>query len=266
MAHLAANLGVSGRDKGIRLLLEPDPGFPAASALVVAGLELAASISSSLVDDLLPHVAGFAMITGAEHGRLGSASLRDYPGLIVLPRPSSALEVAEALVHEGAHQLLFDLCVTCTMLGTSDSATPTFRPSWSPASRPTWPLAQALAAFHAYTCLATFFQLINASDASTVVHDSSLLPQAAQRADEIGGWLVHHSEHLGTDGRDFVRLLRGTTELSGRGSRRGDEPGVIVDFQADASRPTAVRDCGEWTLVARRGSSIELFWIKSTAG
>ena len=42
-------------------------------------------------------------------GRLGSASAREFPGLVLFPEPQTALEVAEALIHEGAHQKFFDL-------------------------------------------------------------------------------------------------------------------------------------------------------------
>ncbi len=33
---------------------------------------------------------------------MGSATVREYPGLVVVPQPTPPLEVAEALVHEGA--------------------------------------------------------------------------------------------------------------------------------------------------------------------
>ena len=100
------------RRTGSPLILNGSRQFAAVVHTLTSGIELAVSVAPELALDLLPHVALFAVVDSECSGQLGSASLREFPGLILLPEPRSSVEVAEALIHEGAHQKFFDLAMT----------------------------------------------------------------------------------------------------------------------------------------------------------
>jgi hypothetical protein len=259
VGHLASALGepLDGPD-GIRLLLAGETGFTEASRTIVEGLDLAAALCPELAWDLLPHVVLFAVITGGGGaGQIGSASVREYPGLVVVPRPGSALEVAEALVHEGAHQKFFDLGITRSILAEGFQRAPGYRSSWSRSSAQPWPLEQCAAAFHAYTCLATFHRSVLDSGHASPLHDFSLLPAAEARAAELGEWLSRNLQFLGFDGRLFVQMLAGDERPVER------RPAPDVERWRTA-RSLVIRVCDEWTLFARRGAGIELYWAPSS--
>ncbi|MGH3608897.1 MAG: aKG-HExxH-type peptide beta-hydroxylase, partial [Pseudonocardiaceae bacterium] len=98
------------------LLTEADgERFTSALAMLSNGVALARSVSE-LIDDLLAHIALVGVLDPEFAGRLVSASPRAYPGLVLLKTPRSSIAVAEALVHEGAHQKLFDLAITHDLL------------------------------------------------------------------------------------------------------------------------------------------------------
>ena len=246
--RIAGELGRYGDDAdSIRLVLAEAPTFDEAARRVVEGVRLAVQLCPELADDLLPHVALFAIVEQRGQ-RLGSASVREYPGLIVVPEPGSAIEVAEALIHEGAHQKLFDLATTCSILDPAAASAPTFAPPWADPSAAPWPFEQVLAAFHAYTCLAAFMGSIEA-DGSIERHEFSLLPQADTRAATLADWLVCNSKYLAPDGLRFVAMLS-----------RTDMPSL----SPSTSSGIATRDCGELTLVAHKNDaaeSIDLMWL-----
>lgn len=251
---IAAELG--GGDSEVRLLLDGDPGFDSARRIVLDGLELVSELCPALAADLLPHVALFAIVAqGDRPGALGSASVREYPGLIVVPQPESAVEVAEALVHEGAHQKFFDLGVTRSIFDADFCRAPFFRASWSPGTGSRWPLEQCLAAFHAYTCLAAFYASVRTHAPALRLHDFSLLPVACSRADELGAWMRENVAFLGPDGRHLVRMLA------------GDAVPLAYEPAREMALPktdrAVVKGCGAWTLVARMGESVELYWVRS---
>lgn len=252
-SELPATIDRSGE---IQLLLDGDPGFDTASRIVVDGLELAMKLCPELADDLLPHVALFAVLAEGECARqLGSASIRDFPGLVVVPQPGSALEVAEALVHEGAHQKFFDLGLVRSIFNEKFCEAPFFGSSWAPRTAPRWPLEQCVAAFHAYTCLATFYESVSASDLGQPLHEFSLLPVAGERAAELGTWLSRNVQFLGPDGRVFVsRLTR---------AREPVDDAPIVDVKPDEALTSVVRVCDEWTLFAQKADRVELYWVPS---
>jgi hypothetical protein len=254
--HIAAELGApSDGVDGIRLLLDGEPRFANASRNVVNGLKLATTICPELAEDLLPHVCLFAVLAnGKETGQLGSASARDFPGLVVVPEPVTELEVAEALVHEGGHQKFFDLAMVRSILGDSFCRAPSFSSSWAPTSAPRWPLEQCMAAFHAYTCLATFNEVLLDSAVRNQLHDFSLLPVAEERAAELGEWLLRNVQFLGRDGVRFVSKLAGAHEFV-------EDPPTTADVRLDHAAPTAVRMCDEWTLLAQRADRVELYWL-----
>src|SRR5215211_1279815 len=92
----------------LRLMTAADgDAFSAAVDLVRDGIALARTINAALVDDLLAHVALVGIVDPAGAEPLVSASSRRFPGLVLLGKPASAMEVAEGLVHEAAHQKLF---------------------------------------------------------------------------------------------------------------------------------------------------------------
>lgn len=243
----------------IRLLLDDDPGFPDAARTVLDGLEIAVKLCPELADDLLPHVALFAVIRSGE--QLGSASVREYPGLIIVPQPTSPLEVAEALVHEGAHQKFFDLGIACSVVGEDFHAAPLFTSSWAAPAAPGWPLEQCAAAFHAYTCLAAFNKCVEESMFADHLHEFSLLPYAETRAAELGEWVLANQRFFGPDGCVLTSALAGRSRFSAVAGA----PSNVVPSTVTVGRdvPTTVRRCGVWTLVAQMGESIELYWAPS---
>ncbi|MBO0874979.1 MAG: hypothetical protein J2P19_16485 [Pseudonocardia sp.] len=235
-------------DRPPELLTESSPEFPAARRRLLAGIALAAEVVPALAADLLPHVAAFALVRD-ESGRLGSASAREYPGLVALPAPRSVPEAAEALIHEGAHQKFFDLAITRTVFGANQYSAPPMHPSWTPGAA--WPLEQTFAAWHAYRCLTA---LAEASDArlSGSLTPASLLPTAAERAAELGSWLSEHGEYLGTDGHDLLESVDGYRPVRPAPTSHGSAP---------LGPSTSVRRIGDRTLVARRTNPIEVYWL-----
>jgi hypothetical protein len=247
--RIAGELGRYGdHADSIRLVLADAPAFDEAAQRVVEGVRLAVEVCPELAEDLLPHVTLFAIVEQSGQ-RLGSASVREYAGLIVVPEPGSAIEVAEALIHEGAHQKLFDLATTCSILDPAAAGAPPFTPPWADPSAPPWPFEQVLAAFHAYTCLAAFMSAVEANGSVERLHEFSLLPHATTRAVALGDWLVHNTKYLGVDGLRFVALL---TQAD------------LADESPLTSSGITIRNCGESTLVAHkneRTKSIELMWL-----
>jgi hypothetical protein len=199
-----------------------DERFDRALAEVVAGLERAGELVPELLGDLVGHVALIGIIDPARSGAVVSASSRHVPGLVLL-RPGGPLEVAESIVHEAAHQRLFDLAITRDLLRGDADDRPGFRPSWRST---TWPVEQTLAAFHAYACLAELAASVPPPERATV-GPHSVLSEAPDRAVEIGGWLAQHRELLGADAIRLVRALLG-------------HPVAVVD--EEPSRPSALPD------------------------
>jgi hypothetical protein len=234
------------------LLLAGAAGFDAVARTVSTGVAMALDLAPELIEDLLPHVALFAVLQGEAAGRLGSASVREYPGLVLLPEPRTPLEVAEALVHEGAHQKFFDLAMTNHVLATAPAQR--FSPPWS-VERAGWPFEQCVAAFHAYCCLRAFFDRI---PDTVELHDHSLLPVAAERAACIGNWLVGHGGHLGAEGQAFVGGLNGREFAA---SPAGSQDACIVEDIMTSSDRVFRRHCGNRTLVLRWERPISLFWL-----
>lgn len=236
-------------------------GQPAALSLfdrLVDGIELAVRMAPVLALDLLPHVSLFAVLTRDVSGRLGSASAREFPGLILLPEPETSLEVAEALIHEGAHQKFFDLATTRALFGARPYPAPTFSPSWAQPGAPGWPVEQTFTAWHAYCCLSVFHDSLGNLD----THSDSLLPRAGERYPEIGDWLLAHGECLGQDGHALLGAVTG--RRPGRNSI--DVPVDLGRLSADIADGSLLRrEVGERTLVARQAGRAELFWIRSEA-
>jgi hypothetical protein len=133
-----------------------------------------------------------------------SASSRYVPGIVLIDEPSLPMEVAEALVHEGAHEKFFELAITKEFLDARAEDADYFENSWSGAR---WPLEQTFAAWHAYSCLAQFFLSVG----SEQLGPDSLLPNAKSRAAEIGEWLLAHESDLRGDARWLLHALMGET-------------------------------------------------------
>ncbi len=187
-----------------RLLTQVDgESFREAIDIVEAGLARFREVSPALARDLLPHTALLVILDPATSNGLVSASSRLFPGLILIDKPTCPYDVAEALVHEGAHQKFFDLAITRDFLG-SEVDDRVFSPSWSTAR---WPLEQVVAAFHAYALLAQFAESVTASGEIGQVGPSSLLPFARERETEIGRWLLGAEESLESDARWLLRTL-----------------------------------------------------------
>lgn len=230
--------------------------FDSACRRVVAGIEVAVRLVPDLAADLLQHLALVAIVRRDSAVRLGSASAREFPGVMLLPEPSSALEATEAFVHECAHLKFFDLSVTRSVFGPNQYSAPAFRPSWKSSGIPRWPLEQVFAAFHAYCCLAALHRSpeCRAGDPSP----TSLLPHAATRADELGTWLADQAvRFLGDDGRQLLSELSGRTTDRAADALGGSKPETVA-----AADGAYVRRVGGRTLLAERGQPIRLFWLR----
>ena len=177
--------------------------FGNALGMVSEGVRLFREIAPEMADDLLAHVSMLAVLKRETSGGVVSASSRYVPGIVLIDEPSTPLEVAEALVHEGAHEKFFDLAIVKEFVDARAEDANCFENSWSHAR---WPLEQTFAAWHAYTCLAQF----STSAGTEPPGPFSLLPVARARATEIGDWLLEHEEVLLSDARQLLHGLFGS--------------------------------------------------------
>lgn len=238
------------------------PGFPLIIERLRRGTRLALAVAPDLLHDLLPHVALLTVLSQSDGRPLGSASLRQCPGLLVLPEPESDLEVAEALIHEGAHQKFFDLAIVGSIFTEAHAAAPEYVPRWAtPRARP-WPLEQCLAAFHAYSCLAAFAEAIASRD-DIALHSHSLLPHARMRAYALGDWVDQNSDFLGPDGQHLASLLRSEKHPSQRSKGSIDRQQEQGDPSHSIVYATAERRCGEWILTMKMSRPAELSWRRA---
>ncbi|WP_439663677.1 aKG-HExxH-type peptide beta-hydroxylase [Lentzea sp. HUAS TT2] len=191
-------------------------------AVVAEGVRLLRELAPDMAEDLLAHVSMLAVLKRETSGGLVSASSRYVPGIVLIDEPTLPMEVAEALVHEGAHEKFFDLAIAREFLDVSAEDADYFETSWSHVQ---WPLEQTFAAWHAYSCLAQF----NASVGTEQLGSDSLLLKARERADEIGEWLLVHEEDLRVDARWLLRALAGgAVEPSGEAVAPSQVDGVTL--------------------------------------
>ncbi|HVW40325.1 MAG TPA: HEXXH motif-containing putative peptide modification protein [Amycolatopsis sp.] len=262
MRVIHAQTGAAGAPP--RVLTAADADFPAARAIAAAGLRTALDVSPRLVGDLLPHMSLLAILDPATSGGLVSASSRLFPGLILIDRPSCPYDVAEALVHEGAHQKFFDLAITHDFLGADLTHDRMFHPSWSGAS---WPVEQVIAAFHAYACLAQFGEDVAARGDTAELGPTSLLTIAREREAEIGRWLLRSEDALEVDARWFLRsFLRVHTdspppaEISQLDGRYELVPSLLRVARMAASGRALLAHAGE-----RHDAPPRLVWLERDA-
>ncbi len=261
---VGAELGRQHAASGPLRLITEAGGERAAAALEVlrAGVALARSTSRELIDDLLPHIALVGIIDPPSAGRMASASSRSFPGLVLLESPRSSIDAAEALVHEGAHQKLFELAITRDLLTVHSDESPPFHPLWAPDSQG-WPLEQTLAAGHAYACLARFSHDWATSVGGPAVGTGSLLPVANERFEIIAGWLLDRGDHLGADAHALLAGLLGQRPRRGLSTANSpDRTGscYTVDPDLQFRRKDADR-----VLVGRPSQPPQLFWLEPDA-
>jgi hypothetical protein len=217
-----------------RLLTKVDGDrFTSALTVLRNGVVLARSISPDLIDDLFTHVALIGILDPHHSGGLTSGSSRSFPGLVFLESPRSSIEVAEALVHESAHQKLFDLGITHDLLTIDSDRCPPFHPPWAPEDR-LWSLETTLAACHAYACLAKFEQDAGVASGIRAVNPGSLLPLAHERRDYIGQWLIANGDYLGSDANTLLAGLLGRRPRTARtGAKCSDAlaTGYVIDAE-----------------------------------
>lgn len=248
----------------LRLITEPDgPRFATALSLLRDGAALARSINSELADDLLTHITLIAIFDRRQSHGLTSASSRDFPGLVFLSEPLSSIEVAEALVHEGAHQKFFDLAITHDLFNADADQCLPFQPPWLPSKAP-WPLEQTLAAYHAYACLAQFADDAGVPAGTRALGTGSLLPVAGARSRILSRWLMDCGDFLGSDA---------CTLLDGLVGQRPRTSATTVDLPSSIPRgyaidtPLEFRRCApsERVLVARLTQPPQLYWVTDDA-
>jgi hypothetical protein len=260
MRLVHAQSGVPGPPP--RLLTEANGAqFQQAVEIAEAGLNKVREVSPGLADDLLPHSRLLVILDPETSGGLVSASSRLFPGLILVDRPSCPYDVAEALIHEGAHQKFFDLAITHDFLAADIGRDRIFRPSWSGAR---WPVEQVIAAFHAYACLAQFAEDVTERGENPQLGKDSLLPEAREREGEIGRWLLGAEEALEFDARWLLRtFLREETAPARRGTAVGAVPDG--DYVLDPLVRMARMASTGRVLLARPGNPPELHWLDGDA-
>jgi hypothetical protein len=253
------------------LLTEADgERFTSALAHLRAGVALARSVSPGLTDDLLAHIALVGVIDPQCAGRLVSASPRAVPGLVLLKSPRSSIEVAEALIHEGAHQKLFDLALTHDLLNANSDRCPPFHPPWTPEGR-LWPLEQSLAACHAYVCLGRFGDDLKLGDELSIppsthpLGPESLLPVASERSEILARWLLEQGDHLGTDAHKLLEGLIGRRPRNCPATANLPGTAATTDYLIDPR--LEVRRCGspDRVLVGRPSRPPQLYWVSNDA-
>lgn len=247
-----------------RLLTKVDgKTFTSALAVLRDGVALARSISPELIEDLLMHVALVGILDPQRTGGMASGSFRTFPGLLLLESPRSTIEVAEALVHEGAHQKLFDLAITRDLLTIDSDQCAPFHPPWAQEDR-FWPLETTLAACHAYACLARFWQDAGVTLETRAVGPGSLLPVASERSEIIGRWLLDKGDHLGTDAHILLEGLLGRRPRTARTTGGCSGP-VTADYVIDTGLEFRRCDSVDRVLVGRRSQPPQLYWISNDA-
>jgi hypothetical protein len=233
--------------------------FEAALAVVADGVRLLRRLAPETADDLLAHVSMLALLNKETSGGVVSASSRYVPGIVLIDEPATPMEVAEALVHEGAHEKFFELAITREFLDARAEDVDFFETSWSHAR---WPLEQTFAAWHAYSCLAQFHE----SCGDEPLGSFSLLPKARERADEIGRWLISHEDDLRPDARWLLGALTGertgaeSADLD-RGTSIGHHVrfGVLPDVRFE-------RSVTGRAVVGRLAQPPEIYWLTPDAG
>jgi hypothetical protein len=247
-----------------RLLTESDgESFTSALTVLREGVVLAHSISPGLIDDLLTHVALVGILDPQQASGLTSASTRAFPGLVLMERPRSDIEAAEALVHEGAHQKLFDLGITHDLLTIDSDRCPPFHPPWAPKDR-SWSLETALAACHAYACLARFALDAGVTSSNRAVGHGSLLPLANERKEIVGQWLLDNGHYLGSDAHTLLAGLLGRQPRTAGPDDRCAEP-LAADYVVDAELVFRRCICSDRVLVGRPSRPPQLYWVSADA-
>lgn len=250
--------------EALRLLTETDgERFTSALCILSDGVALAQSVNAELIDDLVAHIALVGVLDTRCAGRLASASLRTFPGLVLIKNPQSSIEVAETLVHEGAHQKLFDLAITHDLLNADSYRCPPFHPPWRP-EKSLWPLEQTLAACHAYACIARFAHDAGVMAGDRRVGSNSLLPVASERSEFLGQWLLDKGDYLGTDAHTLLNGLIGQRPHSSPITEvlpRQVAADYIIDEQLE------LRRCGypNRVLVGSRSQPPQLCWVSNEA-
>lgn len=257
----------------LRLLTKVDGNkFTSALTILCDGIALARAISPELIEDLLTHVALVGILDPLRTGGLASGSSRTIPGLVLLEGYRSSIDVAEALVHEGAHQKFFDLGITQDLLTIDSDRCASFHPPWTPEDR-FWSLETTLAAYHAYACLGRFGQDAGVTSGMRIVDPTSLLPVANHRSEIIGGWLLDKGGYLGSDAQTLLTGLLGrrpriaaTDDMdSGETGCRDMADPAAADYVIDNG--LVFRHCSfsDRVLVARPSLPPQLYWISADA-
>jgi hypothetical protein len=266
LAGIGAELGSHQAATGPPRVLTAADGeqFTAARTVLHAGIELARSVSPELIEDLLPHIALVAFVDPRRAGGLASASSRTFPGLIIMESPRASIEVAEALVHEGAHQKLFDLAITHDLLSVSSDRCPPFHPPWAPEEH-RWPIEQTLAACHAYACLARFSEDASLAGRAVVAGASSLLPVAGERSEIIGQWLLGHGDHLGVDAHTLLEGLLGRRPRTTDTAQNRSCGPPAADYVIAAGWEMRRCHSSDRVLLGRPARPPQLYWVSQDA-
>ncbi|MFD4674480.1 HEXXH motif-containing putative peptide modification protein [Lentzea sp. NPDC058450] len=235
--------------------------FEAAAGIVADGVALLRKLAPAMASDLLAHVSMLAVLRSETSGGVVSASSRYVPGIVLIDEPTTPMEVAEALVHEGAHEKFFDFAITREFLDVHAEDAEYFENSWSHAR---WPLEQTFAAWHAYSCLAQFAVVAEGER----LGPHSLLPKARERATEIGEWLLAHEFVLLPHARWLLHAFSGDAAVPGPEDSAVDGVRTVPEGSCFEVRSgVAHRVAGTGRVVAGRlAGRPEIYWLDADPG
>jgi hypothetical protein len=243
-----------GDDSRVEMATMDDGGFAAMESRVIEGIGRFEEVLPRVAADVLPHISAIMLLVSKSAARIGSASLRDHPGLVAFPGTLRHLELLEALVHEGAHQKFFDMCLTFPILRVEAYRSGSFRPSWVSVDAPDWSFEQVCAAFHAYLCLAALN--VRIGELGWLAEDfgsTSLLARADERSTELGSWISGNEALLGSHG---VLLFRA---LAGREVPHSKTRETAVERFAPESGGVVIKS-DDWSVAVTPGDPPSVWW------
>lgn len=150
-------------------------------AVFADGLALLRELAPQYVPWVTRAVHGVVVCSIEEPFHLVSGSWEDIPGFIHISSPHSAVDIAEILVHEAAHQYFYLLQRVGDIDDGSDRTL-----YWSPPIRMKRPLSRILMAFHALTNVLQVYRAVRAAggaDAPYVEANEPILLEAIRALD-----------------------------------------------------------------------------------
>lgn len=217
-----------------RLAFELLPATPENIERIRAAADLLRALLPALAPSVLAHVHGIALVQRAGPGDGGpeeeelfvSASTDSIPGIVFLSRPALADPhlLAESLLHEAAHNKLYDLWTCFPFFAAGAGGATRVEIPWARSSgwdAGDWYLSRVLAAEHVYVHLMAFFGAVLAAGDGGAAHaaapDLREIESCRRTVREKAGYLLGPlrcaaPEELREAGRETVEWLAGLVE------------------------------------------------------